>query len=201
MNGFDYDAMQKKRIAAGDRHRKRPGRKCSLPSDNLTEAQIRRMNGPVRTYQMDRPMSWREFKEMPEDLRKQYLVHLREAYTATNELLADMFQVSLGTIQREQTRLGITATHPHLDRGSALERTRRWNAFLHGKEVQPGSTVEGQSDPHACDEPEAPAPLEIAQISATFTGTFRPESLASWLAAFPIQGTPEVRVRVEVELL
>ena len=42
MNDFDYDALQKKRIAAGARHMKRGSRskRCSLPSDNLTPSRM-----------------------------------------------------------------------------------------------------------------------------------------------------------------
>ena len=60
MNDFDYDALQKKRIASGAFHMKRGSRskRCSLPSDNLTPAQLKRRNGPVSTYKLDQPMSW-----------------------------------------------------------------------------------------------------------------------------------------------
>ena len=52
MHDFDYDAMQKKRIARGASHMKRgsKSKKCTLPSDYLTAAQKRRLNGPVSTY-------------------------------------------------------------------------------------------------------------------------------------------------------
>lgn len=144
MNDFDYDVMQKKRIAAGDRHRKNgsKSRKCGLPSDHLTPAQIRRMSGPVRTYQMNRPMRWGEFKGMPEDLQKQYLEHLRLEYTATNEMLAHMLSVNVATVQRARDRLGVAAIHPHLTNAEKLERTKKWSAFLCGKDGQAEETAE-----------------------------------------------------------
>ena len=73
MNDFDYDVLQKKRTAAGARHMKRGSRskRCSLPSDNLTPAQLKRRNGPVSTYKLDAPMRWDDFKAMPVDLRWQ----------------------------------------------------------------------------------------------------------------------------------
>ena len=48
MHDFDYDAMQKKRIARGASHMKRgsKSKKCTLPSDYLTAAQKRRLNAP-----------------------------------------------------------------------------------------------------------------------------------------------------------
>lgn len=68
MNDFDYDCMQKKRIAMGafaHINRKRGG--CSLPSDTLTEKQRKEKNGQVKSYNITRPMPWYEFEKMPED--------------------------------------------------------------------------------------------------------------------------------------
>ena len=83
MNDFDYDVMQKKRIARGASRMKRgsKSKKCTLPSDYLTAAQKRRLNGPVSTYKLDEPMSLESFKAMPEDLQKQYM-ELRSEYIA-----------------------------------------------------------------------------------------------------------------------
>ena len=72
MNDFNYDCMQKKRIARGafaHINRKRGG--CSLPSDTLTEKQRKEKNGEVKSYNITRPMPWREFKPMPEDLSRE----------------------------------------------------------------------------------------------------------------------------------
>lgn len=69
MNDFDYDCMQKKRVARGafaHINRKRGG--CSLPSDTLTEKQRKEKNGEVKSYNITRPMPWREFKPMPEEM-------------------------------------------------------------------------------------------------------------------------------------
>ena len=58
MNDFDFENMQKKRIAQGARHRVcgSKSRKCSLPSDLLTAAQKRKLNGPVERYDMGKPI-------------------------------------------------------------------------------------------------------------------------------------------------
>ena len=47
MNDFDYDALQKKRLARSDRCRKRSTRKCTLPSDYLTPSERKRRNGEM----------------------------------------------------------------------------------------------------------------------------------------------------------
>lgn len=74
MNDFDYDIVQKKRVARGAfAHVNRKRGKCRLPSDYLTAAQKKEMNGAVKTYNITRPMPLDEFKGMPDDLQREYL--------------------------------------------------------------------------------------------------------------------------------
>ena len=211
MNDFDYDALQKKRIAQGDRHRKRGSRsrKCSLPQDYMTPAQLRRMNGPMKTYNLNAPLSWYEFCQMPEDLQRQYLDGLRAKYNATNEMLGELFHVHPTTVSQKRTALGCRVRCHALSVEARAERTRAWMVFLSGAaEIteEAGSSLE-EIVPIQPDDP-GPSDPEKAQnryldrmgFSAEFTGPFNLESLASWLAAFPIHGTPDVRIKVEVEI-
>ena len=223
MNDFDYDALQKKRIAAGARHMKRGSRskRCSLPSDNLTPAQLKRRNGPVSTYKLDEPMRWDDFKSMPVDLQKKYLTNLVETYGATNEMLGDMFYIHPSQIGRVKKQLGIAGQkNGRPDPDKKAIRDQMWAAFCNGV-VGGGDTVketpkEPPKEPKKVEtlpvrcpdeleeaaltqaEPERKY-LELGRISAEFTGPFNLESLASWLAMLPVKGTDEVRIRVDIE--
>ena len=199
MNDFDYDALQKKRIAAGDRHRKRgsKSRKCSLPQDHMTPAQLRRMNGPVKTYNLNQPMRWIEFTSMPEDLQKQYLTGLIATYSATNRMLGAMMGVTGATVYQRQKYLGIPPVRTrHTTVVTRAERDRVWEAFCTGATVEPVEEAPAHEEP----EKDQNRYLGLTGFNAEFTGPFNPESLASWLAAFPIHGTPSVKIRVEVEI-
>lgn len=135
MNDFDYDALQKKRIAAGARHMRRGSRskRCFLPSDNLTPAQLKRRNGPVSTYKLDAPMRWDDFKEMPVDLQKQYLTYLVETYGATNEMLGDMFYVHPTYVGAVKKALGVVSHNPRRVIGEKKAiRDHMWAAFCNG---------------------------------------------------------------------
>lgn len=78
MNDFDYDIVQKKRVARGAfAHVNRKRGKCRLPSDYLTAAQKKEMNGAVKTYNIMRPMPLAEFKGMPDDLQREYLRNMQ----------------------------------------------------------------------------------------------------------------------------
>ena len=133
MNDFDYDALQKKRVACGAKHRVRAKRGCRLPSDSLTAAQKRRLNGEVKTYNMNAPMAWAEFKEMPDDLKVTYLNRLADEYQANQKMIAGMFGVTPVTVHKICRALGVAAKNAHI-RGSgiAVERDSRWAAFLNG---------------------------------------------------------------------
>ena len=218
MNDFDYDALQKKRIATGARHMKRGSRskRCSLPSDNLTPAQLKRRNGPVSTYKLDEPMRWDDFKAMPVDLQKQYLTNLVETYGATNEMLGDMFYVHPTHVGAIKKALGVVSHNPHRLIGERKAiRDQMWAAFCNGV-VGGGDAVKDtpkepkkvETLPVRCPDEleEALTPveperkyLELGRISAEFTGPFNLESLASWLAMLPVKGTDEVRIRVDIE--
>ena len=135
MHDFDYDAMQKKRIARGASHMKRgsKSKKCTLPSDYLTAAQKRRLNGPVSTYKLDEPMNWESFKAMPEDLQKKYILNLQETYQANDKMIAKLFGKSDVTVGEHRKRLGLKPTgKSRMTRDEVAVRDAKWDAFCNG---------------------------------------------------------------------
>lgn len=97
MNDFDYDSMQKKRIARGAMNKVRHTG-CTLPHEHLTKKELKKMNGEVKTYKLDAPMTWMEFRKLPEDLKKKYIANLRALYHANCTMLARMFDVKINTL-------------------------------------------------------------------------------------------------------
>lgn len=106
MNDFNYDCMQKKRVARGafaHINRKRGG--CALPSDILTEKQRKEKNGEVKSYNITRPMPWREFKAMPEDLKREFFRNM-QSFGGTAKWLAEEMNACYATIRREAELVG-----------------------------------------------------------------------------------------------
>lgn len=133
MHDFDYDAMQKKRIARGASHMKHGSKKCTLPSDYLTAAQKRRLNGPVSTYKLDEPMSWESFKAMPEDLQKKYILNLQETYQANDKMVGKMFGKSDVTVGEYRKKLGLNPIgKSRMTRDEVAVRDAKWDAFCNG---------------------------------------------------------------------
>lgn len=94
MNDFEWDCAQKKRIAQGEKHRVKQHRGCTLPHEKLTPAQTRKRNGDVILVNINRPMSYREFKTLSRDTQITYLEGLRERFNVNDKRIADMMGLS-----------------------------------------------------------------------------------------------------------
>lgn len=169
MNDFDYDVMQKKRIARGAAHIKRKRKGCSLPSDNLTAAQKRRLNGPVSTYKLDEPMSWESFKAMPEDLQKQYILNLQNTYQANDKMIGKLFGKSDVTVGEYRKKLGINLIgKSKMTRDEKTVCDAKWDAFCNGvvggKPGEP-KNIENNEVEESCDEidDEVEGPVEALE--------------------------------------
>lgn len=177
MHDFDYDAMQKKRIARGASHMKRgsKSKKCTLPSDYLTAAQKRRLNGPVSTYKLDEPMSWESFKAMPEDLQKKYILNLQETYQTNDKMIAKLFGKSDVTVGEHRKRLGLNPIgKSKMSRDEIAVRDAKWDAFCNG-------VVGGK--------PGEPKKIENNEV----------EELHDEINDFVGFGDPEVEEQIEIE--
>ena len=110
MNDFDFDVMQKKRIARGAAHR-RCGSKskfCSLPSDHMTTSEWKRRNGNVKTFNLKDPMAWSDFKSMPLDLQQAYIDKLQERFNISiNRISVDLFGLCQDALRRHVERKGL----------------------------------------------------------------------------------------------
>lgn len=131
MNDFDFDAMQKKRIARGAYNRVTHSG-CSLPSDNLTEAQKRKLNGPVTTFNLNKPMSWRAFLHMDHAHQELYIKHLIRFYHANGAMLAQMFDRNQNTISGYLTKNGLPTTKGVGRKVTEADRGI-WQMFCEGK--------------------------------------------------------------------
>ena len=161
MHDFDFDIMEKKRIAQGARARKcgSKSRKCTLPSDYLTAAQKKGLNGKVITYNLSGPMTYSKFRVMPDDLQKEYLLKLRNEMGATLTAMGKMMQCSPETVRQALMRHGIPTNIKRM----SFESKLRWDAWLKGEQLNndragaPAPAPAPSEAPVSEDKP-APAP-------------------------------------------
>ena len=157
MNDFDFDVMTKKRIARGAAARKcgSKSRRCTLPSDYLTDAQKKARNGKMSTYNLSKPMTYEQFKLMPRDLQREYLLKLRNDMHASTRVIAQMFGCSDETVRVVIRNLGINTGGKKLYMN--LDQLMRWNNWLSG---------DAANTPVAVTEPETETETEAETISA-----------------------------------
>lgn len=91
---FVQTEKERKRIGRGSRAKKIGSKSqfCGLPSDYLTRSEIKKLNGDVKVYNLNKPMKWGEFREMPHDLRTEYIKKLADM-GASREDITNMFGV------------------------------------------------------------------------------------------------------------
>lgn len=190
MNDFDYDVLQKKRIANGARHIKRgsKSKKCTLPSDYLTKKQKRELNGTVDTYNLHAPMTWGEFKKMPLDLQQEYISYLRERFNLRQDSLALMFGVRPTSMCHFFSQHGLTWDCKVGRKRQTLEQAAEWKEFLDNTSVAEPVLREEEADESAPASNEthsstALASAEVKSGSLTMTGNMADiaSKLVTWL--------------------
>lgn len=91
------DSIEKKNIAHSASHRrthcgKRGG--VALPSDFMSKKELNAMNGNVMTFNLKQPMSWEKFKNMPDDVKVEYVKMIRDKFKTPDKILAKCMGIS-----------------------------------------------------------------------------------------------------------
>ena len=220
MNDFDFDALQKKRIAGNARHMKNgsKSRRCYLPSDHMTHAQWKRRNGPVYTVSLNQPMSWDAFKCLTLDLQQAYIDAVQNRFgVPISRMSADLFDMSSSNLRLHCARMGLKfdGMRGRVLTGSDLELWDNWCKGItatekcedsHENEVEKceedheivQTFIEGfDSVPVLPPEEEGESCFGLDELSAVFSGEFDPERFLRFMTQLPM---PDGRVRIKVEV-
>ena len=81
-----------------------------FPSDYLSNKEIKAMSGECVKYaSLKKPMTFDDFKVLPNDLKKEYLVSLRTKFNAPDKYIAEMLGVSSAYLSLYLKDLGMNA--------------------------------------------------------------------------------------------
>lgn len=182
MTDFEYDCLQKKRLARQALHRKNgsKSRRCPMSTDHMTEKQWKERNGKIVSVNFDRPTSWDNFRELSKGAQEEYLRNLSATYGANATNLAEMFDVSVSTIRRhiQSTGLDIKFQVGHSMNG---EQRAAWEMFLGGTAPQPIPQPAPAPQQDSLPEIHVDTSMRMNKFSMSFSGDINVDMIANSL--------------------
>ena len=164
MNDFEFDCLQKKRLAQQAKYRKRgsKSKKCPMSTDHMTKKQWIERCGKIVTIKMDSPVSWASFKELSKQTQEEYLKNLMEKYHINASSLAEMFHITPITVRCHIATQGLAVSFP-VGHSMNAEDRRAWELFLSGDASENEVSAENEE---TCDE----EPMSMCSFSLRFSG-------------------------------
>lgn len=152
---FVEQQRETKSAARGAKHRVcgSKSRRCTLPHEHLTPAQLKRRNGIMITCDMSAPHTWAELKQWPEDLRREYMTRLIDTYCPTYAQLAAMLGCSDGSVYNHLVTLRIPRENRHQTRAQKAA----WLSFTSSDAPESPVSNVCSDEAQIPDKPESPA--------------------------------------------
>lgn len=156
-----------------------------LPHDGLTEAQKRRMNGPMHEYKMNEPMSIQEFKAMPDDLQVEYVRGLVSRFgVGVSTVGVELFGKSRPWLGDRMKRRGVTfQRNGHL----TMKQRYEWEKWLNGVKEPVKETEHDETAPK----------MVLESASVRFLGEVTPNAIMKALAKVSV---PDGRCEVCISI-
>lgn len=135
---FVSDVREKKRIASGAFHKRThagKGGAVRFPSDYMSKKELNAMNGEMKSYNLNDPMTWKDFKLLPDDIKALYIKILREKFHVNDCMIFKMLGVSQQYGSKVFCELGISAGKKG---GRHTPDKEAWIKWTHG--IPEGST-------------------------------------------------------------
>lgn len=179
-----YEDVREKSITARSSHnRARPARRPQI--NNYTKGELKKLNGPVHSYNLNEPMTYEAFRALPETIRAEYLQGLVDKYAIGPNALAKYFGRSGPTMSAMCRKLGVKVG------GHASHKATA--AFL--EKFKPAE--EKSVTPPVEQNPE----MALQNMSICFAGAYSPEAIAQRLnVLLPVGQSVKIRVEIDVAL-
>ena len=169
-------------------------KRMALPKHYTNQKPQMRLEPPgeCKAYNINVPMQWKQYRLMPDELKKKYLTDLRTEKGALNSNLESMLGVSRATLGRELRRLKIP-------RPSSIKRTSKqlqaWKNFIGCvptvADIQPVNAIsEVVINP--------PAKADFEQVEISVMGFMDKEMLLNRIIPLlPLGGMCKVNISVQ----
>ena len=166
------DSIEKKKIARSSHNRKThcgKGGRVKFPSDYLSKKELKAMNGDVKSYNLNRPMTWKEFRSMPQDLQIMYIKKLRNEFGVPDIVLCKVMGICKSSFSRAMSDLNLSLgksagakSKQWLDSEKSSKFYEYWNKFSKKDESIKEENIEDAAEIESTKE--ASISKEFAQI-------------------------------------
>ena len=151
---FISDVKEKKVTARSARHTRThcgKGGRVRLPSDNLSKKELRQMSGECKSFRLNEPMAWKEFKAMPDDIKVTYIKLLQQKFNVPFVHIGKMLGCAQNTISGEIIRLGLS------EGKNCKGRSKKWDkdgfyAWVNGVKKLPTPVPEEPTEEPVIEE-------------------------------------------------
>lgn len=179
------DSIEKKKIAHSSHNRKThcgKGGRVKFPSDYLSKKELKAMNGDVKSYSLNKPMIWEEFRSMPQDLQIMYIKKLRNEFGVPDSVLCKAMGICRSSFSKAMKDLNLSlgksagATgRQWLNSEKSSKFSEYWNKFSKKDESIKEESVEDETEVESTKD--ASISKEFAQI-----GTYVTEGIAKGIS-------------------
>lgn len=182
MNAFDSEVRERKRLVSSARHKKNgsKSKRCSLPSDHLTERQWKARCGEIMEYKLSSPVPWAEFKRYPRDIQEMYIQNMVEKYHVTASDLGRLFGCHYATISRFCQKQGLHIPFAVGRRMSAEEKAAFEKLFT---QVAAPAQETAELECPDVEELDKVPPMSMRSFSVHFDGPFDPTMVLNSLSS------------------
>ena len=184
------DSIEKKKIAHSSHNRKThcgKGGRVKFPSDYLSKKELKAMNGDVKSYNLNKPMTWEEFRRMPQDLQIMYIKKLRNEFGVPDIVLSKAMGVCKSSFSKAMRDLNLSLGKSAGATGKKWLNSEKsskfyeyWNKFSKKDESIKEESVEEKN--------EAVEEMDISEAFAQI-GTYATEGLAEGVKRYDDSST------------
>lgn len=166
------DSIEKKKIAHSSHNRKThcgKGGRVKFPSDYLSKKELKAMNGDVKSYNLNKPMTWEEFRSMPQDLQIMYIKKLRNEFGVPDIVLSKAMGVCKSSFSKAMKDLNLSlgksagaTAKQWLNSEKSYKFSEYWNKFNKKEDAVEEDSVEDETEVESIKEESISK--EFAQI-------------------------------------
>lgn len=171
---YEYitDIKNKKSTARGARYRNVKHRRVTLPNDNLTKKEWKKMNGTLKELDLSAKYSWEELKEFDARMIADYLDYLVRRFGCNNRELCSVLSISESMLYWVKKQIKSTTGKDVLKgrkngvKGMGEAVQLDWDKFFNPTTVE-NVVAELHPDPDNYDDPEPEEEVERKVFSPT----------------------------------